>query len=153
MSEPVALHEPVILLVEDNESDLELTLRALKRSSIAARVVTARDGAAAIDYLFAEGSYAGRDVREVPRVVLLDLNLPKIGGIEVLRRIRADVRTKILPVVILTSSSEDKDLDSGYAAGANSYVVKPVDFTKFADAVRQLGTYWLRHNQGAPGDP
>lgn len=150
MTGHAASHEPVILLVEDNASDLELTLRALKRSSIGNRVVAVRDGAAAMDYLFAQGVYAGREVKEAPQVVLLDLNLPKIGGLEVLRRIRADERTKLLPVVILTSSSEDKDLARGYESGANSYIVKPVDFTKFAEAVRQLGFYWLVRNQPAP---
>lgn len=142
--------EHVILLVEDNSSDEELTLRALKKSNIANRVVVARDGAAALDYLFARGAYADRDMKEVPQVVLLDLNLPKLGGLEVLRAIRADERTKLLPVVILTSSSEDKDLAGGYASGANSYIVKPVDFTQFADAVRQLGIYWLVLNERPP---
>jgi two-component system, response regulator len=141
--------EQVILLVEDSSSDEELTLRALKKGMIANRVVVTRDGADALDYLFAQGAYTGRNVDEVPQVVLLDLNLPKIGGLEVLRRIRADERTKLLPVVILTSSREDQDLLSGYASGANSYVVKPVDFTQFAEAVRQLGMYWLVLNQGA----
>jgi two-component system response regulator len=153
MTGQAASYEPVILLVEDNASDLELTLRALKRSSIGNRVVAVRDGAAAIDYLFAQGAYAGRDLKEVPQVVLLDLNLPKIGGLEVLRRIRADERTKLLRVVILTSSSEDKDLIGGYDSGANSYIVKPVDFTKFAEAVRQLGIYWMVRNLPAPIKP
>lgn len=143
--------EKIILLVEDSSSDEELTLRALKRHNISNRVVVTRDGAEALDYLFAEGSHAGRNPDEVPQVVLLDLNLPKIDGIEVLRRIRADERTKLLPIVILTSSREDKDILGGYASGANSYVVKPVDFTQFAEAVRQLGSYWLGLNEGAPG--
>jgi len=142
--------EYVILLVEDNSSDEELTLRALRKSNVANRVVVARDGAEALDYLFFRGSHAGRDPKEVPQVVLLDLNLPKIGGLEVLRHIRADSRTKLLPVVILTSSKEDKDLQGGYASGANSYVVKPVDFTQFAESVRQLGIYWLVVNQLPP---
>jgi two-component system, response regulator len=142
--------EHIILLVEDSSSDEELTLRALRKHNIANRVVVARDGAEALDYLFQEGMHAARDPLETPQVVLLDLNLPKIGGLEVLRRIRADDRTKLLPVVILTSSKEDKDLISGYTSGANSYVVKPVDFTQFADAVRQLGMYWLVLNQGMP---
>lgn len=142
--------EQVILLVEDSSSDEELTLRALKKHNIANRVVVTRDGAEALDYLFAQGAYSGRNVADVPQVVLLDLNLPKVGGLEVLRRIRADDRTKLLPVVILTSSREDRDLLGGYASGANSYVVKPVDFTQFAEAVRQLGMYWLILNQGAP---
>lgn len=142
--------EHTILLVEDSSSDEELTLRALKKSNIANRVVVTRDGAEALDYLFAQGAFADRDPRDLPQVVLLDLNLPKIGGLEVLRRIRADERTKLLPVVILTSSREDKDLLVGYASGANSYVVKPVDFTQFADAVRQLGMFWLVINQPPP---
>jgi len=142
--------EQTILLVEDSSSDEELTLRALKKSNIANRVVVTRDGAEALDYLFAQGAFADRDPRDLPQVVLLDLNLPKIGGLEVLRRIRADERTKLLPVVILTSSREDKDLLVGYASGANSYVVKPVDFTQFADAVRQLGMFWLVINQSPP---
>lgn len=141
--------EQVILLVEDSSSDAELTLRALKKHHIASRVVVARDGAEALDYLFAQGSYTGRSA-ELPQVVLLDLNLPKLGGIEVLRRIRSDERTKLLPVVVLTSSQEDEDLVGCYASGANSYVVKPVDFTQFAEAVGQLGMYWLALNQGVP---
>ena len=144
------MSEQIILLVEDSSSDEELTLRALRRSNVANRVVVARDGAEALDYLFAQGAFADRDPGELPQVVLLDLNLPKIGGLEVLRRIRADERTKLLPVVILTSSSEDKDLLVGYASGANSYVVKPVDFTQFAEAVRQLGMFWLVINQPPP---
>ena len=142
--------EQTILLVEDSSSDEELTLRALRKSNVANRVVVTRDGAEALDYLFARGAFADRDPRDVPQLILLDLNLPKIGGLEVLRRIRADERTKLLPVVILTSSSEDKDLLVGYASGANSYVVKPVDFTQFADAVRQLGMFWLVINQPPP---
>jgi two-component system response regulator len=142
--------EHIILLVEDSASDEELTLRALRKSNVANRVVVTRDGAEALEYLFAQGAFAGRDARETPQVVLLDLNLPKIGGLEVLRRIRADERTRLLPVVILTSSKEDQDLIGGYASGANSYVVKPVDFTQFADAVRQLGMFWLVVNQPPP---
>lgn len=142
--------ERVILLVEDSSSDEELTLRALKKHNILSRVVVTRDGAEALDYLFSRGAHAGRSSHEVPHVVLLDLNLPKIGGLEVLRQIRADVRTKLLPVVILSSSREDKDLLGGYDTGANSYVVKPVDFSQFSEAVRQLGTYWLILNQSIP---
>jgi two-component system, response regulator len=138
-----------ILLVEDNASDEELTLRALKRSQIRNPVVVTRDGAAALDYLFRRGPYAGR-TGEVPQVVLLDLNLPKIGGLDVLRAIRDDERTKRLPVVVLTSSKEDQDLVRSYDLGANSYIVKPVDFNQFAEAVRQLGLYWLVLNQPAP---
>lgn len=137
----------IILLVEDNSSDEELTLRALRKSNIGNEVVVARDGAAALDYVFGRGAYDGRPVDDLPEVVLLDLNLPKIGGLEVLRAIRADERTKLLPVVILTSSSEDKDLVRGYGTGANSYIVKPVDFTQFVEAVKQLGMYWLVLNQ------
>jgi two-component system response regulator len=144
------MSEPVILLVEDNVTDEELTLLALSKSNIANRIVVVRDGAEALDYLFARGAYSGRDAAEVPQVVLLDLNLPKIGGLDVLRAIRNDERTKLLPVVILTSSNEDEDLISGYVSGANSYVVKPVDFTQFADAVRSLGVYWLVLNQKPP---
>jgi two-component system response regulator len=144
------MSENIILLVEDSSIDEELTLRALRKSNISNKVVVARDGAEALDYLFARGAYAGRDVRDLPQVVLLDLNLPKLGGLEVLRMIRAEEATKLLPVVILTSSKEDKDLLTGYASGANSYVVKPVDFTQFADAVRQLGLYWLVLNQLPP---
>jgi two-component system response regulator len=142
--------EYVILLVEDSSTDEELTLRALRKSNVANRVVIARDGAEALDYLFLQGAHAGRDPEERPQVVLLDLNLPKIGGHEVLRRIRADPRTRLLPVVILTSSKEDRDLAGGYASGANSYVVKPVDFTQFAESIRQLGLYWILVNQPPP---
>jgi len=144
------MNEQAILLVEDNASDEELTLRALKKSNILNAVVVARDGAEALDYLFARGAYASRNANDVPLVILLDLNLPKIGGIEVLRSIRANERTKLLPVVILTSSKEDKDLIGGYGSGANSYIVKPVDFTQFAETVRQLGMYWLVLNQRPP---
>jgi CheY-like chemotaxis protein len=140
----------IILLVEDNRSDEDLTLRALKKARIGNRVVVARDGAEALDYLFRRGAHANRDADEVPQVVLLDLNLPKIGGLDVLRAIRADELTKRLPVVILTSSKEDRDLATGYDLGANSYIVKPVDFIQFAEAVRQLGLYWLLLNQAAP---
>jgi DNA-binding response OmpR family regulator len=144
------MNEHVILLIEDNSSDEELTLRALKKSNISNTVVVARDGAAALDYLFARGSYADRDTNEMPQVILLDLNLPKISGLDVLRAIRGDARTKLLPVVILTSSKEDNDLVGGYELGANSYIVKPVDFTQFAEAIRQLGLYWLVLNQRPP---
>jgi two-component system response regulator len=144
------MSEHIILLVEDNSIDEELTLRALKKGNIANRVVVTRDGAEALDYLFARGAYSARDATKLPEVVLLDLNLPKLGGLEVLRTIRADDRTKLLPVVILTSSKEDKDLIGGYTSGANSYIVKPVDSTQFADSVRQLGLYWLVFNTRAP---
>ena len=144
------MSEKVIFLVEDNANDEALTLRALRKSQIANEVVVARDGAEALDYLFARGVYASRDPRDLPEIVLLDLNLPKMGGLEVLRRIRADERTKLLPVIMLTSSNEDSDLVSGYKNGANSYVVKPVDFTQFSEAVRQLGMYWLVINKRPP---
>src|SRR3989440_11448014 len=132
----------MILLVEDNPDDEALTLRALHKNNIMNKVVVARDGAEALDYLFARGSYAHRVAAELPQLVLLDLNLPKIGGIEVLRQIRAEERLKLLPVVILTSSKEDRDLLAGYTVGANSYVVKPVDFAEFPKAVRRSGLTW-----------
>jgi CheY-like chemotaxis protein len=144
------MSEQEILLVEDNANDEELTLRALRRSNIANPVTVVRDGAAALDYLFSRGAYADREAQAMPALVLLDLKLPKVGGLDVLRAIRADPRTQLLPVVILTSSKEDQDLLAGYASGANSYVVKPVDFTQFADAVRQLGMYWLVLNEQPP---
>lgn len=143
------MKDSVILLVEDNPSDEQLTLRALRKNNILNKVIVVRDGAEALNYLLTAGG-ADREANELPQVVLLDLNLPKIGGLEVLRRIRAEERTKLLPVVILTSSKEDKDLLAGYASGANSYVVKPVDFNQFADAVKQLGLYWLVLNQQPP---
>jgi len=139
------------LLVEDNPDDVDLNLRALKKNKILNRVIVARDGAEALDYLFGTGAYAGRDLSEMPQVVLLDLKLPKIDGLEVLQRLRADDRTKLLPVVIMTSSNEDRDLIESYRLGANSYVRKPVDFTEFAEAVRQLGLYWLLLNEAPPG--
>jgi two-component system response regulator len=139
--------EKVILLVEDNSDDEELTLRALRRNNILNQVVVVRDGPEALDYLHATGRFAGRDPRMVPQVVLLDLKLPKLNGHEVLRRIRSQDRTKFLPVVVLTSSSEEEDMVRAYSQGANSYVRKPVDFTQFMDAVRQLGLYWLLLNE------
>jgi two-component system response regulator len=142
--------ERAILLVEDNKYDEELALLALKQSNIGNPVIVARDGAAALDYLFARGTHANRDAKEQPVVVLLDLNLPKIGGLDVLRAIRDEQRTKLLPVVILTSSKEDRDRLEGYASGANSYVRKPIDFGEFAEAVRQLGLYWLILNEAPP---
>jgi len=144
------MSDRVILLVEDNANDEALTQRALKKAHIMNTVVVARDGAQALDYVFAKGDFAGRDVGELPQVVLLDLNLPKVGGLDVLRAIRADARTKLLPVVVLTSSKQDRDLVEGYSLGANSYVVKPVDFTQFSEAVRQLGLYWLVLNERLP---
>jgi two-component system response regulator len=140
----------IILLVEDNPDDVDLTLRALKKNNILNEVVVAKDGAEALDYLFATGVYAGRDIGIIPELILLDLKLPKIEGLEVLKRIRGDERTNILPVVILTSSKEEQDLISGYKFGANSYIRKPVDFDKFIDAVKQLGLYWLVLNEPPP---
>jgi two-component system, response regulator len=142
--------ERIILLVEDNPDDEQLTLRALQKNGIANTMVVARDGVQALDYLFGQGAYAGRDVLTLPAVVLLDLKLPKIEGLEVLRRIRADERTRLTPVVILTSSSEEKDIIAGYHLGANSYVRKPVDFDQFAEAIKQLGLYWLVINELPP---
>jgi two-component system response regulator len=144
------MSEQIILLVEDNPNDEALTLRALKKNNIMNEVIVVRDGPEALDYLFARGAYAARDPADTPQVVILDLNLPKMGGLDVIRRIRADDGMKLLPVVILTSSKEDKDLLAGYGSGANSYVVKPVDFAAFSDAVRQLGLYWLLLNERPP---
>ena len=144
------MNERIILLVEDNPNDEALTLRALRKHNIANRVVVARDGAEALDYLFRRGGYADRSPDEITQVVLLDLNLPKIGGLEVLQRIRGDESTRMLPVVILTSSKEESDLMKGYRSGANSYVVKPVDFGRFSEAIRQLGLYWLVLNEAPP---
>lgn len=140
----------IILLVEDNPDDETLTLRALQKNNIKNQVVVARDGAEALDYLFGRGMYDGRDATQVPQVILLDLKLPKVDGLEVLRRIRGNERTKRLPVVILTSSVEQQDRMRGYDLGANSYVRKPVDFNQFIDAVRQLGLYWLILNEKPP---
>lgn len=144
------MDKKIILLVEDNPDDEALTQRALKRNNISNELVVARDGVEALDYLFASGVYAGRDIRVMPQVILLDLKLPRIDGLELLRRLRADDRTKLLPVVILTSSKEEQDLISGYSLGANSYIRKPVDFSQFMEAVRQLGLYWLVLNESPP---
>lgn len=143
--------EPAILLVEDNQKDEALTLRALKKANIGNRVAVARDGVQAIDYLLGTGVDGNRN--ELPQLILLDLKLPKIDGHEVLRRIRSDERTRLLPVVILTTSVEDKDRLQGYSLGANSYVRKPVDFNEFAQAVVQLGLYWLVLNEQPPDTP
>ncbi|MEO8554888.1 MAG: response regulator [Kofleriaceae bacterium] len=139
----------VILLVEDNRDDEELTLRALAKSKITNRVVVVRDGVEALDWMFRRGAYANR-ADEIPQVVLLDLKLPKIDGLEVLRELRANEATKLVPIVILTSSVEEQDLVRGYGLGANSYIRKPVDFTQFVEAVRQLGLYWLVLNEPIP---
>lgn len=139
-----------VLLVEDNPDDVDLTLRALKKNHISNEVVVVWDGAEALDYLFCKGKYSDRDAADLPAVVLLDLKLPKMDGNEVLRRIRADERTELLPVVILTSSKEERDLIRSYENGCNSYVQKPVDFRQFADAVHQLGLYWLLLNEPPP---
>jgi two-component system response regulator len=144
------MSDKVILLVEDNPDDEALTLRALKKNNIQNEVVVARDGVEALDYLFGSGKYAGRDVTVLPSVALLDLKLPKIDGLEVLEKVRANELTKLLPVVILTSSKEEQDLIRGYKLGANSYIRKPVDFSQFIEAVRQLGLYWLLLNESAP---
>ena len=142
--------EKVILLIEDNPSDVDLTRRALEKGHIANQMVVARDGKEALDYLWGEDAWAGRDVTDLPAVTLLDLKLPKLPGLEVLRRVRADARTRRLPVVILTSSKEEQDLAAGYDLGANSYIRKPVDFKQFAEAIGHLGLYWLLWNEAPP---
>jgi two-component system response regulator len=144
------VNDRIIMLVEDNPNDEALTLRALAKSNITNRVVVARDGVEALDFLFRRGSHAGRSESETPQVVLLDLKLPKLDGLEVLRSVRADPATRLLPVVVLTSSVEEQDLVRSYGLGANSYIRKPVDFTQFVEAVRQLGLYWLVLNEPVP---
>ena len=141
------MSDKVILLVEDNPSDIALTERALKRNNISNPLVVAQDGQEGLDYLFGEGKYGGRDIGLQPVLILLDLKLPKIDGLEVLRRIRADARTRRTPVVILTSSREEQDIAAGYDLGVNSYIRKPVDFQQFTETVRQLGLYWLVINE------
>ena len=136
-----------ILLVEDNPNDLELALHALKRHNLANHIEIARDGAEALDFIFATGAYAGRDVNKVPKLILLDLKLPKVDGLEVLQRVKSDPRTRTIPVVVLTSSREERDIVDTYQLGVNSYIVKPVDFEQFTEAVRNLGLYWLLLNQ------
>lgn len=140
----------IILLVEDNPDDVELTLRAFKQNNILNTVIIAKDGVEALDYLFGKGIYAGRDVKDIPVVTLLDLNLPKINGMEVLKAIRQNELTKLLPVVILTSSKQEIDLVNGYKLGANSYVRKPVDFNQFVEAIKSLGLFWLIWNEPPP---
>jgi two-component system response regulator len=144
------MENKIILLVEDNADDEALTIRALKKNNIGNKVFVVRDGAEALDFLFCTGVYADRDPSEMPQVTLLDLKLPKVDGLEVLRRLRADERTRLLPIVILTSSNEEKDVVAGYQLGANSYVRKPVDFIEFLEAARQLGLYWLVLNETPP---
>jgi two-component system response regulator len=139
-----------ILLVEDNPDDAELTLRALRQYNVSNEISVVRDGAEALDYLFATGAYSDRDKTPMPAVVILDLKLPKVDGLEVLQRMRADERTALVPVVILTSSKEERDMINGYKFGANSYVQKPVDFTEFIEAARQLGLYWFVINEPPP---
>ena len=136
-----------ILLVEDNPNDVELTLHALKKNNIANRIHVVRDGAEALEYLFGSGADAGRDANHTPKVILLDLKLPKVDGMEVLKRIKSDEHTRPIPVVVLTSSREERDIVESYRLGVNSYITKPVDFEQFTEAVRQLGLYWLLLNQ------
>ena len=149
--------KPEILLVEDNKDDVELTLHALRKEKLANRIHVARDGEEALDFLFCEGAFAGRSFDRPPRLVLLDLKLPKVDGMEVLKRLKADPRTKTIPVVILTSSKEERDLVNSYHLGANSYIQKPVDFDQFRDTVKTVGLYWLLINQppvfDGPGRP
>jgi two-component system response regulator len=136
-----------ILLIEDNLHDAEMAIRALKKNNLVNNLIHLKDGAEAIDFIFAEGKFAGRNIADVPKVILLDLKMPKVNGIEVLKRIKSDERTKKIPVVVLTSSKEDPDIEICYALGANSYVVKPVEFDEFQKAVSNLGLYWLIVNQ------
>ncbi len=140
----------IILLVEDNPDDVELTLRAFKRNNVLNEVVVVHDGVEALDYLFGTGAHANRDMKIMPSVILLDLNLPLLNGLDVLRRLRTDERLKTIPVVILTTSKEERDLIEGYRLGANSYIRKPVDFAKFSEAIRQIGCYWLMLNEAPP---
>lgn len=136
-----------ILLVEDNQDDLDMTLRALRKANLANHIQVVRDGVEALDFIFAEGAHTGRKVENSPKVMLLDLKLPKIDGMEVLKRVKSDPRTKMIPVVVLTSSKEQKDVVESYQLGVNSYIVKPVNFDRFAAAVAELGMYWLLRNQ------
>lgn len=143
----------VILLIEDNPNDEELTIMAFERNKISNRIVVARDGAEAIDYLFSQGAYSERDMADTPQLVILDLKLPKVDGLEVLRAIREDERTRRLPVVVLTSSKEERDIIEAYDLGSNAYVRKPVDFVQFTEAVKQLGMFWLLLNEPCPALP
>jgi two-component system response regulator len=147
------LIDETIMLVEDNPDDVELTLRALRKNNIANNTVVVHDGVEALDYLFGRGAYADRNTHEQPRLILLDLKLPKMNGLQVLEQIRAGESTRLLPVVILTSSKEETDLITSYKTGANSYVRKPVDFNQFVEAVRQIGLYWLLINEPPPDAP
>jgi two-component system, response regulator len=142
MSEPID-----IVLVEDNPDDAEMAIRALRKNHIVNTILHLQDGEEALDYLFAIGSYEGRRITEIPKVILLDLKMPKVDGLEVLKKIKSDERTKIIPVVLLTSSKEDKDISEGYRLGVNSYIVKPVGFENFVKAVSEIGVYWLMVNQ------
>ena len=144
------MRNKVILLVEDNPSDVKLTKRALDKNQITNELVVAEDGGEALDYLFGTGKHAGRDVKDIPAVVMLDLKLPKVDGLEVLQKIRANDLTALLPVVVLTSSDQEQDIIASYRLGANSYIRKPVDFSRFAEAVRTLGMYWLLLNEPPP---
>ena len=144
------MKKTMILLVEDNSNEVDLTLRALKKNNIGNRVFVAGDGVEALDFLFCTNTYADRDPYDLPRLILLDLKLPKMNGLEVMRRIRADERTRLVPVVILTSSIEEQDVLEGYKSGANSYIRKPVNFTQFEEYVKQLGLYWLVLNEAPP---
>jgi CheY-like chemotaxis protein len=143
-------NEIEILLVEDNPNDVELTLRALKKHNLTNKVYVVKDGAGALEYIFANGTYAYRKIEDHPKVILLDLKLPKVDGLEVLRQVKSDERTKVIPVVVLTSSKEEKDQVESYKLGANSYITKPVDFDKFVQSVSELGLYWLLLNQPPP---
>jgi two-component system, response regulator len=146
----MANNTPEILLVEDNPADVEMTLDALQEYRLANRIEVVRDGAEALDFIFCQGAYAHRNISHPPRLILLDLKLPKVTGVEVLQKIRADPRTRPIPVVILTSSREERDVAESYESGVNSYIVKPVDFEQFTQAVRQLGFYWLLLNEAPP---
>lgn len=146
------MNDKIILLVEDNPDDVDLTIHALKKNNIRNDIVVVNDGAEALEYLFGTGKYSNRDLSIMPTIILLDLKLPKLDGLEVLRRLRANNRTKFLPVVILTSSKQEHDIIAGYSLGVNSYVRKPVDFNQFAEAVSNLGLYWLLLNEVPPFD-